>query len=1082
MRERAVCVAVFISMLAATAGHATGEEPHVFPGYEPIVPQTGDYPLGQYWTPYRYPGGHDFYWAEMGNYYRPYAKNRPRLYQTGLLDQVIPGHWDIRKFDPAVFDSLSPLEQQCVRDFQKNKWPMQSHIYNVCFGRPMPSEAAFEAVKDFWMGDGSSEAPVYRLDSLMSFLRTGEWAKVSSFRAGMEGPMTEFGNKQLLPRVEKELPFCHDPKHPWTREELTQLSDIFIEEYTREAGKPICWNMWLNPWCVIRNPNVTTVAEKGADALSNARARGVIRQSGGDKLYFTWRGHEPTERYGYETKNWQCRLERDDWGYPLALVNYYFFRPFLIGANCALIESHPGLWIQDLEADGQFELSELGRLGKRMLDYTRRHPERGSPYAPVALLKDYNRYLPLEAPGKLLHGFLDMDDADMMTAGLVEDLLFCEHRHTKFTGGYFYTAPYGEIFDILAVDPSRAIDPLIFDGYKVLFALGGVAIDEAYATALQAYVKGGGTLVVNIADAGKHLPETFLGVRALGPARAAGNVRNTVTGNVFPENEFTLTPLELVGAEALYTAGDYPVVTVNPVGAGRVILTAAHYLIQNAAEEALSGRWRRKWMKKPLLTFVPDFMERLTAGLTPFDIRVRPEDKPDISWLVNRKGDGWTVTLFNYSLKREELVHRRQGTASIVAEYPYKPLPFEIVCRAPMTDVMELYQDRDVDWDWRDRNMVVSETIRGGDIRVYEFQPQPIEMKPYTRFKNHARNRPVAASSFFTGYEPTFAVDGNRDNTTFWQSGFDLGSKPPGSRTNRNAASRKKWTSSTAFPMPQWIEIDLEDVRDVDHVYVQFHVWPRRSMEKRQYICRYTVEVSEDRQNWQTVIDESQNMDPAHPDGLERWFEPTRARYVKLTVLRNTANAGAQVVELSVMGAETETYTVERRSILPKWHVRFPAGVADMPADRVSYLVDREPRSVKPGWMPANTEWHELNGAITLYADRSGQGLECPKSLYGESISEIVYEIPEGASTFVSTIGFGTTKGDASVEFKVLVDETEKYDSGIYRFGKRLQPVVVDVKGAKSLTLIVTDAGDGLRNDYAWWGDARFLLGGTQKK
>ena len=36
-------------------------------------------------------------------------------------------------------------------------------------------------------------------------------------------------------------------------------------------------------------------------------------------------------------------------------------------------------------------------------------------------------------------------------------------------------------------------------------------------------------------------------------------------------------------------------------------------------------------------------------------------------------------------------------------------------------------------------------------------------------------------------------------------------------------------------------------------------------------------------------------------------------------------------------------------------------------------------------------------------------------------------------------------------------------------------PVVVDVAGAKELKLVVTDGGDGIRNDYAWWGEARLI-------
>jgi hypothetical protein len=36
-------------------------------------------------------------------------------------------------------------------------------------------------------------------------------------------------------------------------------------------------------------------------------------------------------------------------------------------------------------------------------------------------------------------------------------------------------------------------------------------------------------------------------------------------------------------------------------------------------------------------------------------------------------------------------------------------------------------------------------------------------------------------------------------------------------------------------------------------------------------------------------------------------------------------------------------------------------------------------------------------------------------------------------------------------------------------------PVVVDVSGAQKLTLVITDAGDGLVDDYSWWGEARLI-------
>ena len=97
-----------------------------------------------------------------------------------------------------------------------------------------------------------------------------------------------------------------------------------------------------------------------------------------------------------------------------------------------------------------------------------------------------------------------------MNYGILCDLVFPEHRHTRHTGNYSHTAPYGEIFDILSPNmPGRSIDPKIFEGYKVLFALGGLEIDAAFARQLEDYVRGGGTLVLNVEDLGQLSPSLF---------------------------------------------------------------------------------------------------------------------------------------------------------------------------------------------------------------------------------------------------------------------------------------------------------------------------------------------------------------------------------------------------------------------------------------------------------------------------------------------------------------------------------------------------------------------------------------------
>ena len=77
--------------------------------------------------------------------------------------------------------------------------------------------------------------------------------------------------------------------------------------------------------------------------------------------------------------------------------------------------------------------------------------------------------------------------------------------------------------------------------------------------------------------------------------------------------------------------------------------------------------------------------------MSPIEVLRRDEDKEDLSWLISRKGDGWVVSVFNYSLKREELVSQPIATAKVLAEYPYKAVPFQLACRAPMQDCVEWY-------------------------------------------------------------------------------------------------------------------------------------------------------------------------------------------------------------------------------------------------------------------------------------------------------------------------------------------------------------------------------------------------------
>ena len=118
--------------------------------------------------------------------------------------------------------------------------------------------------------------------------------------------------------------------------------------------------------------------------------------------------------------------------------------------------------------------------------------------------------------------------------------------------------------------------------------------------------------------------------------------------------------------------------------------------------------------------------------------------------------------------------------------------------------------------------------------------------------------------------------------------------------------------------------------------------------------------------------------------------------------------------------------------------------------------------------------WEALQAALGQLS-HSPLGNKCPRSLYAQAETTIIYDLPAGYSTFVAAAGLGTQSESSSVVFKVFVDEKEKFSSGVFRCGSATRILTIDIKGARKLKLVTTDAGDGIGYDYAWWGDARLI-------
>jgi hexosaminidase len=103
------------------------------------------------------------------------------------------------------------------------------------------------------------------------------------------------------------------------------------------------------------------------------------------------------------------------------------------------------------------------------------------------------------------------------------------------------------------------------------------------------------------------------------------------------------------------------------------------------------------------------------------------------------------------------------------------------------------------------------------------------------------------------------------------------------------------WASTD--PAPQWLQVDLQKVYPIDSVNVITY-WDG----SRYY--QLTVEASQDGEIWKKVMDLSENKAPATAAGYSSKFPKTDARYVRVNMLRNSANPYVHIVELIVNEAK----------------------------------------------------------------------------------------------------------------------------------------------------------------------------------
>jgi hypothetical protein len=244
--------------------------------------------------------------------------------------------------------------------------------------------------------------------------------------------------------------------------------------------------------------------------------------------------------------------------------------------------------------------------------------------------------------------------------------------------------------------PRPPVYPL--DPYRAIVLGGEIELSQQWIQRLTAYVRSGGTLVINSAQI-KGVPVELLGVRLKGETGEAHNARCLSpgeTGQNLSGQIFRYEKVELKGAVALITSTNgEPFVMVNKVGKGSVVFAAVSDLL---------GEDER------ITPFAAHMLAHVFADATPVKVR------GDVEYLVNRNENGWIVTLFNNNgvFKPQQGMAQVDRSANVTATIS--------LAGQPTQKAWDWINDKEVEVKNQNGLNGVTVTIAPGSIAIIELR------------------------------------------------------------------------------------------------------------------------------------------------------------------------------------------------------------------------------------------------------------------------------------------------------------------------------------------------------------------------
>ncbi|HXT61624.1 MAG TPA: hypothetical protein VN696_01175, partial [Pyrinomonadaceae bacterium] len=332
--------------------------------------------------------------------------------------------------------------------------------------------------------------------------------------------------------------------------------------------------------------------------------------------------------------------------------SYYLY--YMSGASAIYLEQGFDQFFKPGPGEHPFQLNPLGRITDEFVRFANRHPDRGSPYTPIAFLLDPAHGWDMTDYPQWALGVSPINRSDRALRelfgaayypGLVREGEPASGERQAFVPGVF-----GNIFDVLVADDAHKE---AIDSYRAVVVGGEINWTPAWAKKLEDFVRGGGVVVLNAGQT-KGLSMSLLGVREKGQTGEAHNARCLLPGVTTADLDggiFRYDRVDLTAAQPLMvTDSDQadPLVTVNKVGRGKLIFVAVAELL--GEDERMPA-------------FVAHLLAHLTSNATPAQV------EGDVEYLVNRNSNGWVVTLLNdngvYKPQQGMAQADRTATASV---------------------------------------------------------------------------------------------------------------------------------------------------------------------------------------------------------------------------------------------------------------------------------------------------------------------------------------------------------------------------------------------------------------------------------